>query len=128
MSMVTAQRATLRELEDAFRAVDPAVLLVSPRLLRRVIRLDRRIGTFGRDVPHSMTYLLPQDRLFDCVTRFELELDSSRRLSETVLLIARPDEESLQTQPAAAIFFDYWRRLFHVRVHQALEQRIAAGR
>ncbi|MCU0979564.1 MAG: hypothetical protein MUF25_10415 [Pirellulaceae bacterium] len=121
------QSLTLDELESTLLAVDPAVLLVSPRLLRRVIRLDRRIGTLGFNIPHGKTYLLPQDRLFDCVSRFELELDPSRRLPEVVLLIERPEEETLARCPPGEILREYWRLLFHIRVHQELEQRIAAG-
>jgi hypothetical protein len=121
------QSLTLDELEARLLAVDPAVLLVSPRLLRRVIRLDRRIGTLGFNIPHGKTYLLPQDRLFDCVSRFELELDPSRRLPEVVLLIERPEEETLARCPPGEILREYWRLLFHIRVHQELEQRIADG-
>ncbi len=122
------QSLTLDELEAALVRVDPAVLLVSPRLLRRVIRLDRRIGTLGFHIPHGQTYLLPQDRLFDCVSRFELELEASRRLPEVVLLIERPDEEEFEKRPAGEILRAYWRLLFHIRVHRELEQRAADGR
>lgn len=121
------QTLTLAGLESILVDADPAVLLVSPRLLRRVIRLDRRIGTFGFSIPHGKTYLLPQDRLFDCVSRFELELDASRRLPEVVLLIERLGEEEFEKRPAGEILRAYWRLLFHLRVHQELERRIADG-
>ncbi len=124
--MPKPESLTLAELEAALLAVDPAVLLVSPRLLRRVIRLDRRIGTLGFSIPHGKTYLLPQDRLFDCVSRFELELDPSRRLPEVVLLIERPEEEELAHWPAREILHEYWRLLFHIRVHRELERRMTA--
>ncbi len=122
------QSLTLAELEAILVRVDPAILLVSPRLLRRVIRLDRRIGTLGFNIPHGRTYLLPQDRLFDCVSRFELELDASRRLPEVILLIERPEEEEFDKRTAGEILREYWRLLFHVRVHRELEQRAAEGR
>jgi len=115
---------TLAELEAALLEIDPAVLLVSPRLLRRVIRLDRRIGTLGLSIPHGKTYLLPQDRLFDCVSRFELELDPTRRLPEVVLLIERPEEEELANWPAGELLREYWRLLFHLRVHRELEPQM----
>jgi len=129
MSALTSpQYLTLEELEATLVRVDPAVLLVSSRLLRRVIRLDRRIGTLGFNVPHGRTYLLPQDRLFDCVSRFELELEPSRRLPEVVLLIERPDEEEFEKRPAGEILREYWRLLFHIRVHRELERRSGEGR
>ena len=93
------QRLTFTELETKLVAVDPAVLLVSPRLLHRVIRMDRRIGNLGFHIPHGQTYLLPQDRLFDCVSRFELELDASRRLPEVVLLIEARRRKSSNNGP-----------------------------
>nr|HPM82168.1 nucleoporin [Candidatus Anammoximicrobium sp.] len=126
-SAASPQILTLPELESILTRASSAVLLVSPRLLRRVIRLDRRIGTLGVNVPHGSTYLLPQDRLFDCVSRFELDLDSSRRLPEVVLLIERPEEEEFEKRPAQEILREYWRLLFHIRVHQELDQRIADG-
>ena len=70
---------TLRGLADALRDADAAALLVSARLLRRVIRLDRRIPPLGFGVPHGDTYLIVRERLFDLVSHFELELDPTHR-------------------------------------------------
>jgi hypothetical protein len=117
---------TLRELEERVGVVDPAVLLVSPRILRRVIRLDRRFGAFDFGVPHRKCYAIACGRLFEFVSRFELELDDARELPETVLLLERPDDDALATRPAAEILFDCWRLLFHIRVHVELERRIKA--
>lgn len=125
--MEETRRLTLDELEQLVRQADPAVVLVAPRVLRRVIRLDRRITAFGFRVPHSMSYVILRERLFDCVTRFELELPSSRELSDTVLMLRRPDEEELQHRPAGEVLYEYWRHLFHVRVHLELQRRVAGG-
>lgn len=118
---------TIEDLEAAMWAVDPAVLLASPQVLRRVIRLDRRIGNWGLHVPHASSYLLPKYRLLSCVSRFELEIDAARFLPDVVLLIERPDDRVLEKRAAGAILRDCWRRLFHLRVHQELEQQISAG-
>ena len=45
-------RLTLTELENAVRAADPAAFLVLPRILRRVVKQDRRLSGFGLKVPH----------------------------------------------------------------------------
>jgi hypothetical protein len=118
---------TLRELEQRVGTVDPAVLLVSPRTLRRVIRLDRRFGAFDFGVPHRKSYAIAGSRLFEHVSRFELELDEARELPETVLLLERPEDDEFNTRPAAEILSDCWRLLFHIRVHVELERRIKAG-
>ena len=118
---------TLRGLADALRDADPAALLVSARLLRRVIRMDRRISPLGFGVPHGDTYLIVRERLFDLVSHFELELDPTHRLPDAVLLIRRPDEEELHGRPASEVLFEYWRLLFHIRTHLELQRRVAAG-
>ena len=118
---------TVRELEQELRTVDPAVLLVPPRILRRVIRLDRRLNALGYDVPHGHSYAVSRDAFFEHVSRFELELNGDRQLPENLLLLERPDPDELESRPAAEVLYDYWRRLFHLRVHRELEQRAAAG-
>lgn len=126
--MATATRhMTAREVAQAVEATDAAVLLVSPRILHRVIRFDRRLPTFGLNIPHRKSYFLARNRLFDFVSRFELELDIDYTLPEVVILLEKLDEEELLERPSAEVLFDYWRLLFHVRVHLALERRIEQG-
>src|SRR5262245_15910583 len=111
--MATATRhMTVREVAQAVQGTDPAVLLISSRLLHRVIRFDRRLPTFGLSVPHRKSYFLSRTRLFDLVSRFELELDVDRSVPDTVILLERPDEDELLKRPAAEVLFDYWRKLF----------------
>ncbi|MGE3780671.1 MAG: hypothetical protein AB7F89_26005, partial [Pirellulaceae bacterium] len=124
---IASEYRTVREISQAVQAADPAVLLVSPRILQRVIRIDRRIPTFGLSVPHRRSYFLSRQRLFDIVSRFELEVDVDHAIPEQVVLLERPDEEDFLERPAAEILCDYWRALFHVRVHLALERQIRAG-
>ena len=101
MSFADTRHLTLRELEEILRSADPAALLVSPRMLRRVIRLDRRLTTLGFSVPHDSSYVIVRERLFDLVSRFELELDAAAALPDALLLLRRPDEEELARRPAA---------------------------
>jgi hypothetical protein len=119
---------TVREVAQALQAAEPGVLLVSPRVLQRVIRIDRRLPTFGLSVPHRKCYFLSRQRLLDIVSRFELELDVDHTITEDVILLERPDEEELLERKSGEILLDCWRNLFHVRVHLALEPRIADGR
>ena len=118
---------TITELESALNAVDPAALLAPPRILRRVIKQDRQIGGIGLKVPHRKTYVISTERLFEIVDRDELDLSPRVELPETVILLARPDTESLAALTSGEALAKYWRLLFLALVHIAMDQRIAAG-
>lgn len=128
MSATETPHLTLRELERALAATDTAVLLAPPRILRRVIRFDRRLTNLGWDVPHRKSYVISRSRLFEFVSRFELELDVERDLPETVILLERPDDEDLQQQPPGNLLAEYWRLLFHIRIHTELDRLIESER
>lgn len=117
---------TLTVLRDTLRSAEPAALLVEPRILRRVIRLDRRLAGLGFFVPHRKCYTIDRGRLLAFVDRTELDLPASEDLARRVILLAKPaDGDALgQMQPAAALAY-YERLLFHARVHLELERRIA---
>ncbi|MCE9554391.1 MAG: hypothetical protein K8T91_13570 [Planctomycetes bacterium] len=117
---------TLTVLRDTLRSAEPAALLVEPRILRRVIRLDRRLAGLGFFVPHRKCYTIDRGRLLAFVDRTELDLPAQEDLARRVILLAKPaDDDALdQMQPAAALAY-YERLLFHARVHLELERRIA---
>ncbi len=100
-------------------------LLVEPRILRRVIRLDRRLAGLGLFVPHRKTYTIERDRLFAFVESSELELPPNSDLPRAVILIAKPtDEESLESAPAEQSLRHMLRLLFHSQVHLELDRRM----
>jgi len=119
-------RITLRELERAVRAVDPAALLVPPRILRRVIKQNSRVPGFGLRVPHRKSYVVPRAALLALVDLDELDLPADTELPETVILLARPTAERLAVNSAADNLTSCWRLLFHARVHQLFDERVAA--
>ena len=57
----TATGITLAELQRILSQAEPAALLVPPRILRRVIKQDRRLGGLGLQVPHRKSYALDRD-------------------------------------------------------------------
>jgi hypothetical protein len=118
---------TTAELDDAIRLADPNAILVSPRILRRVIKLDTGIGGIGLRVPHRKTYVIARERLLALVARSDLDLPLETPLPETVILIGRPSADALAELAPHEALVKFWRQLFHARVHLALEQRIAAG-
>ena len=121
-------RISLRELERAIAAADPAAILVSPRLLRRVIKQHARLPGFGFHVPHRKSYLIARAALLSIVDMAELDLPADAELAETAILLARPSAERLEANSAADNLTICWRLLFHARVHQALQHQSQLGR
>ena len=67
---------TVDELQRLLRAADPAALLVSPRILRRVIKKDRGLSGPGLQVPHRKSYVIARERLLSIADRAELGLET----------------------------------------------------
>jgi hypothetical protein len=126
MMSTESPRLDMAELGRALQAVDPSVLLVPSRILRRVIKHDRNLNVLGLQVPHPKTYVIDRQALLAIADPAELEVEPGRELPETVILIARPDSLKLGQMAAAEALVKFWRRLFHARVHIALEQRLKA--
>jgi hypothetical protein len=123
MSSSTTAGLTLADLDAIVAYTDPSVVLVPPRILRRVIKHDRGLGGLGLQVPHRKSYLLRSAELLRIADRAELGIDARRVLPETVLLLPRPDSGRLQRRPRGIVLLKLWRLLFHIRVHQALRAR-----
>lgn len=117
---------TFADLERRLHAVEPAALLVLPRILRRIIKLDRDLIGLGLKVPHRKTYIISRQRLAEFAEPSELGLASLSDLPDPLLLLARPEPEDIEKAPAA-VLLRIWRLLFHLRVHAVLAGRIANG-
>ncbi len=115
-------------LEQALLAADRAVCLAPPRILRRVIKADRRLVGLGLRVPHVKSYVIARDALLRLADRDELGLAPERDLPDTVVLLVRPEPDKLAALSAEQALVLYWRLLFHARVHVALDARLAEGR
>ncbi len=114
-------------LARALRAADPAAVLVAPRILRRVIKHDRKLTNLGLQVPHRKTYAVAAGSALEIVDRAELGLLPGENLPETLLLLERPDPERLEGRPAGEVLRDYWRLLYHARLDAELEARYRSG-
>src|SRR6185369_8723588 len=115
------------ELQRLLSGADPAALLVPPRLLRRVIKQDRRIPGMGLQVPHRKTYVVRRETLFAIAERDELGVAAASELPPTVLLLGCP-ETWLASHTRSQALLRYWRLLFHARIDQALDQQFADGK
>ncbi|MBI3838174.1 MAG: hypothetical protein HY288_09620 [Planctomycetia bacterium] len=118
----------LEELDQAVRATDPAAFLVAPRILRRVIKQNAGVSGLGLRVPHRKTYVIAREKLLALVDRAELDLAADAELADNIILIARPTTETLAALSAEEALVKFWRQLFHIRIHVALNQVIAEGR
>ncbi len=119
---------TSTELESSLRAVEPAVRLALPRLLRRVIRVDNALPGFGFRVPHGKSYVLAADRLLKIADRSELGLAATDVLPAEVILLEKPQTEIMEETPGDEMRLRYWELLFHARVHAAYHRLAEQGR
>lgn len=117
----------LQELKDALRAVDPAAVLVSPRLLARIIQEVHHLRTQFLRVPHYRSLVIDRQTLFRHVEQDELDLDPDRLLPATVVLLARPYEEASSQLDRQSMLLRYWQRLFHAHIDRLLEERQEEG-
>ena len=121
------RRLTSDELQCAVRAADPAAFLVLPRILRRVIKQDRRLTGFGLRIPHRKSFVIAREPLLEIVEKAELGLEEDAELPKKVLLLARPNPRKLDATPAEDLLIGCWRLLFHARIHAALDERAERG-
>ncbi|HZU96815.1 MAG TPA: hypothetical protein VFF73_09000, partial [Planctomycetota bacterium] len=116
---------TIPELARLLRVKDPSVVLAPAALLRRVIRHDRGFLALSLHVPHNKAYLVKRDTLLRLATKEELELPGD--LPAQVTLLVAPTEEHLEKTSREALLLEYWRLLFHARIHAVLEERWEKG-
>src|SRR5947209_3213037 len=109
------------DLQKLLTDVDPGALLLSPRLLRRVIKQDRDMGGVGLQVPHRKTYSIGREALLAIADRAELGVSQERQLPDHLVLLACP-ESWLACHSQEQILVRFWRLLFHVRIDLAIEE------
>ena len=119
---------TAAELQRILRRVDEKAVLVSARILERVVRDVLQMPGFFWSVPHQKSFVCDRQTLFRHAEQADLDLPPDQLvLPEIVLLLVRPENEHLSTLESEQLLLTYWRRLFHARVHLAFEKP-GAGR
>ncbi len=136
------------QLQKLLTAADPAAVLVSPRVLERVIQEVCHLKGFSWTVPHRKSFVVDRHILFRYVEQDDLVIEGHQPLPNTVILLARSTSEDLTDDKRSgegvlgrassgkpsgnpskngAVLLKYWRRLFHANVHLVLEDRRAQG-
>ena len=119
-----AGNLTVAIVRTLLQEAEPAALLVEARILRRVVRLDRRLPGFGLAALNRKSYCLERDRLLSFVDRDEVELPEGVELPRLVILLARSDEESfLDVETPQSMLRRYERLLFRESVRVELLRR-----
>ncbi len=114
----------LTDLQKTLRAVEPAAVLVSPRVLEDIVRQHWNLsGVFGT-VPHRSNFIIDRQTLFlRHVDQEDLVLGPDEYVSEpTIIVLAWPSNDDLAKKPSDAILLRYWQEMFHASVHLALEK------
>ncbi len=113
-------------LDKLVQSFEPAALFIEPRILRRIIRLDRRIQGFYLLVPHRESYTIDRERLLTLVERSELGIGEDAELPARLILLPRSDVEDLSDASDVKWQINrYERRMFHASVHLELENAFA---
>jgi hypothetical protein len=117
----------LVELQQALRAADPAAVLVSGRVLDHIVQQVGNLPNLIWNIPHRKCIVVDRPLLFRHVEQEDLDLEPDQPLPHRVILLARPPGDRHTVLERERVLLKYWRRLFHAKVHQALEARVAEG-
>jgi len=115
------------EVERIIKSVEPSVRFVSPQTLRRVIKRDRGIASYGFQVPHRQVYSVSAASDHGAEALTQAEVCCNECASDDLILLPRPDSRDLAASSPATVLWDAWRLLFHARVHVILERKASEG-
>ena len=119
----------LIQLQKSLRAVEPAAVLVPPRVLQNIIKQHWNLSGFYWTVPHRDTFIIDRQTLFfGHVDQEDLALEPNELLPPTVMLLAWPGSEEIPPQECPALLLKYWQLVFHASVHLRLENQWNEGK
>src|SRR3954471_6020736 len=91
----------LSQLQRAVAFADPSAVMVSPRVMRRVIRRDRGLRFLGGAAARQTSYVVRGDLLSGLVRGTEFGPARQTPWPEWVVLLARPEPEDLAEETPA---------------------------
>lgn len=114
----------LEELTRLLSEVEPAVVLVEPPLLARIVQRVANVTWAVWQVPHSHCFTLDRATLLQHADPDELRISAEGWIPDPVLLLERPTADQLNG-PRDLLLGRYWRLLFHAAAHRELRQSLA---
>ncbi|MGL4462009.1 MAG: hypothetical protein ACRC1K_07635, partial [Planctomycetia bacterium] len=109
------------DVERLVVALEPAALFLEPRLVRRIFRELFAPALFGLRLPRDGQLAVPSAELLKIVDRDEIGLTPDAPVPAVFLVFTRPDAASSAERDRSTLVADWRRRLFHNRLHAALE-------
>lgn len=125
LALTSTNPVDVGRLEAALKAAERKALLLPSRLLGRIIKSHRGLGVAGWRIPHGKSYVIDRDALLQIVDPNELGLTAATDLPRMLMLLVRPDPQQLAGLAGGKVLVEYWRLLFHARIHLALERRFS---
>jgi hypothetical protein len=115
---VTNISLDISQIERAIQGVEPSARIVSPRMLRRIIR-DHLDLSSGQRAPHDFCLEIAKNELPSNLDPMILggPLES---LPDRIVLFPAPKEEDLESP--GRVLTGYWRKLFHAFVDRAVKE------
>ncbi len=127
MTEAAIEHLTVEELARRLREAEPDAVLVRPRLLRRLIRRLFPGSAVGLQLPHRKGLVVEEAEVARVLPTSRFGLAEGGLPSRTLILLAAPDPRRLAEATESQVLCDYWRLLFHARIHEALERRQRDG-
>src|ERR1700722_12063884 len=98
----------LNDLQKSLRAVEPAAVLVPPRVLENIVKQSWNLSGFYWRVPHRSSFIIDRQTLFRHVDQEDLVLGPDELLPATVMLLAWPSGEELEADESKGLFLKFW--------------------
>src|SRR5271154_6377204 len=99
--VLPAGAMNLSDLQKSLRAVEPAAVLVPPRVLESIVKQSWNLSGFYWTVPHRSNFVVDRQTLFhpEHVDQEDLALAPNEILPAKVMLLAWPSSEELLAKP-----------------------------
>ncbi|MBS0263997.1 MAG: hypothetical protein JSS02_18820 [Planctomycetes bacterium] len=114
--------------EQQIRDLGCGAFCVMPRVARRVVNNQLEFAAPWGLPPHRKSCVVERDRLLWLVERDELRVAPDEALPTKVILLARPEEQSLAKFSREDLLRYYWRLLYHARIDLELETTVSPQR
>ncbi len=125
MPMDRPASASMDQLRQRVRQVEPAALWIRPSSLRRIVKEHRHLNGFATGIPLRCGYLIPRTA-YEAITGHS-EPNASHSNVRWQYLLPEPSYRQLQNWPLLDLLRLAWRQLFHLSLQRALQDKHQAG-